>query len=609
MQQIDDLNPPRPRACLRIGVTGHRIGAKLSEGQVAGVRATIDTLLSELRTLGTAAVMRDAWAFDEQKLALSVVSPLAEGADRIVAEAGLAAGMSLRVILPFCRDDYRTDFESQTSKEAFDALMGRAEAVMELDGKRDAAARAYEAAGLLMLANTDIVITIWDQAPADGIGGTALIVERAIADGVPVILVDPARPGTPSILWRKDTVLPAARAGVESLARRPIEETLGDVVSLILAPPTDPTQRNALKMLYAEREHNWNIGISYPVLLFLLGLRPLRWSDLRTPTRKPDAAKRWRDYLLGHLNDEALRPLDTDTLFNAYSFLDHLSVRYAQIYRSAYVFNFAASAFAVLLALLGVLMSLEVKAWLVACEIAIILSILLVLRAGGKRQWHRRWLEYRRLAETLRHIRLLAPTASAARLERPGNRAGRVYGWVSWYARAVEREVPIPNIATNEDYLAAIRDAVRTAEIEGQIAYNLRNAHVMHEAGERLHIAGTILFGATLVICVAFLIVYIMDPHHEIAEKTREWAVFLTALLPAVGAAISGIRAQADFQTVADRSSETARNLIALDKALADEKLQFALLSDRIEKVVDVLMADNTEWHVMFSTRPLSLPA
>ena len=32
-------------------------------------------------------------------------------------------------------------------------------------------------------------------------------------------------------------------------------------------------------------------------------------------------------------------------------------------------------------------------------------------------------------------------------------------------------------------------------------------------------------------------------------------------------------------------------------------------LTDRIEKAVDVMMADNAEWHVLFRTRPLSLPA
>ena len=39
------------------------------------------------------------------------------------------------------------------------------------------------------------------------------------------------------------------------------------------------------------------------------------------------------------------------------------------------------------------------------------------------------------------------------------------------------------------------------------------------------------------------------------------------------------------------------------------EPLEFARLTDRIEKAVDVMMADNAEWHVLFRTRPLSLPA
>ncbi|MGH8323673.1 MAG: hypothetical protein ACRETD_07725, partial [Steroidobacteraceae bacterium] len=196
---------------------------------------------------------------------------------------------------------------------------------------------------------------------------------------------------------------------------------------------------------------------------------------------------------------------------------------------------------------------------------------------------------------------------SAARLERPGNRHGRVYGWVSWYARAVEREVPIPNVRVDMAYLQAVRDAVCTAEIKDQISYNESNERNMERAGERLHIAGTVLFWTTLAICVGFLAVCYFA--WDKARELREWTVLLTGLFPALGGAMAAVRAQADFQTVADRSAETAANLRVLEEALESEPLEFARLSDRVEKVVDVMMADNTEWHVMFSTRPLSLPA
>jgi len=43
--------------------------------------------------------------------------------------------------------------------------------------------------------------------------------------------------------------------------------------------------------------------------------------------------------------------------------------------------------------------------------------------------------------------------------------------------------------------------------------------------------------------------------------------------------------------------------------SLSDRLKPWDVIADRIEKAVDVLMADNAEWHVLFRTRPLSLPA
>jgi hypothetical protein len=156
-------------------------------------------------------------------------------------------------------------------------------------------------------------------------------------------------------------------------------------------------------------------------------------------------------------------------------------------------------------------------------------------------------------------------------------------------------------------YLAAVRDAVRNAELKSQIDYNRLNAKAMHEAGERLHFAGTCLFWTTFALCLVYLAIVFFDS--ELAHSYREWAVVLTALFPTVGAAINAIRAQGDFQSVAERSRETAQSLETLDAALAEEPLEFARLTDRVEKAADVLMADVAEWHVLFRTLPLSLPA
>jgi hypothetical protein len=605
-RNMKKLALPLPRAHLRIGVTGHRIGAKFSQVQADAVRATVDRLLADITRLAGQTVESNNWAFAPGEAVVSTMSALAEGSDRILAEAGLAKGHPLNAILPFWRADYRADFESEASRKIFDGLLAQAGAVFELNGNRAAAERAYEAAGLLMLANADIVIAIWDQLPADGIGGTATIVEHAVAEGVPVILIDPRSPGEGVLLWRADLALPTARAGIEDVARRPLAPVLPQMISILLEPP-EGDERAAFRSALAERPRRWNFALAYPFLLFLVAVRAVRCSDLYQPYHRQDGAARWRAYLDTDVRNARLSAVMTAKPLDAYSFIDHLSIRYAQIYRSVYVFSYVAAAAAVLLALLSLVLPPALKPSLLIAEVALIVVILVLIGEGARRQWHRRWLEYRRLAELLRHLRLLLPLATAARLERPGNRSSRARSWIRWYARALEREIPVPNLAVDRDYLAAVRDAVRHAELKSQIAYNRNNAIAMRKAGERLHTLGSSLFFATFVVGIADLAVYFLWP--DIANAYQEWAVVLTALFPTIGAAVNAIRAQGDFQSVAERSEETAINLEALDAALLEEPPEFARLADRVEKVADLLMADLVEWHVLFRTLPLSLPA
>jgi hypothetical protein len=570
------------------------------------VRATVDGLLADITRLAQQTVKRHDWAFAPGEAVVSTISALAEGSDRILAEAGLAKGHPLNAILPFWRSDYRSDFASEASRQTFDLLLARAGAVFELNGSRDNAERSYEAAGLLMLANADIVVAIWDQLPADGIGGTAMIVEHAVAEGVPVILIDPRTPAAVALLWRADLALPTARAGIEDVPRRPLAPVLPQMIALLLEPP-EGVERTQFRSALAERPRRWNFALAYPLLLFLIAVRAMRWSDLRLSHHRVDSAARWRAYLDADARNTRLSAVVTAKLLDAYSFIDQLSIRYAQIYRSVYVFSYVAAAAAVLLALLSLVLPSTTKPSLLVAEVILIVMILMLIGQGARRQWHRRWLEYRRLAELLRHLRLLLPLATAARLDRPGNRSSRAKSWISWYTRALEREFSVPNLVVDRDYLAAVRDAVRNAELKAQIFYNRSNAIAMRKAGERLHMLGASLFFATFVVCVVDLAVYFLLP--DLAGAYREWGVVLTALFPTVGAAVNAIRAQGDFQSVAERSQETAINLESLDAALLEEPLEFARLADRIEKVADLLMADLVEWHVLFRTLPLSLPA
>lgn len=156
---------------IRIGVTGHRVVTefeRIDAGVEAALRRIEDKFPGE---------------------AMTVISALAEGADRIVARHVLARpGAGLTVPLPLTKSDYLTDFRSEESREEFLSLLGRAVEVVEMPGATSRE-QAYEAAGIYVLDNSDVLITIWDGREAQGQGGTADIVERARKRRLPIAWV------------------------------------------------------------------------------------------------------------------------------------------------------------------------------------------------------------------------------------------------------------------------------------------------------------------------------------------------------------------------------------------------------------------------------------
>jgi hypothetical protein len=215
---------------LRIGVSGHRVPPKLPEESEAPLRALVDRTLAAI-----AATARKA----NTASTLVIVSSLAEGSDRIVAAAGLAAGFALQAVLPFEKAEYERDFETPMSRSEFEELLGRACDVFELDGAADERPRAYEAAGLFMLANIDVLVAIWDGGVAAGIGGTAQIVERAIADGIAVVWIEPSHPNAMQISWPGSGAAPArATAGLKNTFHPADVPTIARAVEDILTSPT-----------------------------------------------------------------------------------------------------------------------------------------------------------------------------------------------------------------------------------------------------------------------------------------------------------------------------------------------------------------------------------
>ena len=156
---------------LVVGVTGHR---DLRPEDVPAIRARVGEFLASLKT-----------RFPERRLQL--LSPLAEGADQLVAEVALDQAVTLTVPLPMPRDDYLASFETRESRLNFERLCARADTVIELStimaaGTDDARSdertkkQQYAQLGIFLSAHCHILLALWDGKPSSEIGGTSEVI-------------------------------------------------------------------------------------------------------------------------------------------------------------------------------------------------------------------------------------------------------------------------------------------------------------------------------------------------------------------------------------------------------------------------------------------------
>ena len=171
--------PPADLVPLVVGVTGHR---DLLPDEVPELRRRAREFLAGLRA-------------QHPELPLVVMSPLAEGADRMVAEEARALGIPLIVPLPFPVDLYEKDFVAPGSVQQFRELCAEAEvvelpllpgdsreAIAEYGPRRDA---HYARLGIYLCAHCHILMAVWDGKPSDKLGGTAQVVRFHHWDEMP----------------------------------------------------------------------------------------------------------------------------------------------------------------------------------------------------------------------------------------------------------------------------------------------------------------------------------------------------------------------------------------------------------------------------------------
>jgi hypothetical protein len=638
-------HPPKPRFTLAIGIVGHRLrhwddakkgadGRPLRAEQLQKIAGDIQLVLKAIKSAAIQAYRDHGALFDDTPDAeqrapeLTLVSTLADGADTIAAKAALDLGYALDVPLPFAVAEYEKDFSSDAVDgriplQNFRALVAQARSVLQLPGQRRTEAdtekqgnlkenRAYEAAGLTVLNQADILLAIWDGEGSRGRGGTAEMVAEAARQQIPIIHVDANGRAEPRILGGGSELYVTADA-VEDLTPVELAMGLAKLVEDLVRPPAEApselerlglierhapslaSEVDTLKRFLGDRFRRWNFRPEFPIMLAMSGVRDRRHTDYQ-----PKAPAELADgYLALSPPAPDCGPSTAMILAEAYGWADTISIRFAQVFRSAVVANFTLAACTIILAVFSLSFDQEQKILFVFAEAVLIGLIVFNTVAGWRGGWHRRWFEAREVAERLRTALPLWALGI-----RPATFFGQEPTWTGWYARAIVRSQGMRNAGQNSNWLADAHSTLQKV-LDDQCSYHVKSAEQMGKLEHRLELLGLFLFIATLVLAVVFVgFLYLYPPTHENVVLVTA----ISASLPALASAIYAIRIIGDFGGSARRSERTLAALELLKKAAERDAGDLRALRVIARAAAEAMLGDVASWRLATESRALDIP-
>lgn len=657
---------PRPRLYLRLAITGHRDAARLNEGNVRrGLARAFDVCADMVRSERESA--SGLHADDGAELAL--VSALAEGADQIAVEVFAARrnpdGLRSRteVVIPFDIAGYASTMSDEAARAKMREMAKAADACMVMaDGSPDSDKaeephethwrnHRYAMAGDILVRQSDVLIAVWDGAPSTAMGGAAWVISSALREGAPVLWVH-AQDGdlrllTPHSPYGELLGAAARPGGSLDIASAEAVPRLRASLAPLLAPTFDGddveehdfdayarSRRSCRSFLgnggRARKPKLKTFATAYNRLLWITGSYVAQESRASNDPARPEKsvarrawpASKWPGWRIDcsrapmparreYLKDWSSTRL-RESVALAWITFDTMATRLGHIYRSSYVITFLFAALAVLIALSGLFVAARYQL------VVSILELLALLIAGysffvsRSFRVHDRWVIARDLEGQFRAAWNLAQLGLGGR-RAPKHAAAP---WSTWAFQAWTGEVGLPHIETTRDHLTRLAAYLRETAVAEQIAYHRSNAERLHMLHHTLELAGKTAF---------FLSPWagIVEILHRVGvswapELPSELVVFFGAGMPAIAAAVAGLRYQGDFLRFATRSVRTAHDLGAVETDLTkfiarmedptvpdkDKRDGFAELRDIILALEAVLIADLQDWRYVYAARP-----
>lgn len=546
---------------IRLGVTGHR---KL-ENENLLVSATVDFLKRGYREFFDQPIERAVGPNPRTPIVFSILTPLAEGADRLVAEEVLKLPDSrIEVVLPLTREDYIQDFKTEESRRKFEELLNRARkppVVLKKPGSeegrvredpKEARHRAYQRVGRYVVDHCDVLIALWDGQPAYGPGGTAEIVKYAEEKHRPVLIVNTGAPyGTKFIKGN----------GISTDALKRFE-----VFNIFRMKPG--RLKAAIDKKYQGLFERPEIPEGFAI---------------------PDRSK--------HLVKEGVLPFSV----RASEIASKNQGTYLGIGAAMYRLSVAAIAAVVL----GILIR-GGSAYGFGLELVLLLVILLlVLYANGQRA-HQKWIENRFLAERLRSAVFFVACGAEASPISILPFMGAALQLDDWMVRAFDEiwsRLPLMQ-PCQESSCRQLSEFVRKCWIRGQIKYHRMKSANNGRNGRLSELVGSSVFGLALLAALSHLVFF----RQGRSSIPAGFAAGAAIVLPAIGSAISSIAFHREWSRIEKRS----RNMVAVLTDLESDFVQVSSaqeLETLLRQTEELMLQETEDWLMLMKSDGLRVTA
>ncbi len=550
---------------VRIGVTGHR--TLPNEDEIAkSVRTILEETIPSL--LGKKSKsLRDK--SPDVPIAYSVISPLAEGADRLVAKEVLKRDDGrLEAVLPMTQADYGRDFgENTDSLYEFRRLLGecRKPVLLRQDSLyenfhdeelRNERHKAYRNVGQYVVDNSDFFIAIWDGKPAAGPGGTAEIVAYAKEQARPVAVISTEKPYDLSILNSENLSV----------------EAVGQIETFNRSLPPESQPRGDVDSRFGKfLSESWNDQF------------------------QPETVQIIRDRL--------------DRLLPWHSIASSMARENQQRFQRAVWGIFSLSALAVGIVALGIIFFPHLAGYFFAAEFVVLAAILGIVWAGRRAGWHKRWIEARFLAERLRCAEFFATCGFEIPHHRVPPHMAMLHRIDDWMVRAFNeiwnRLPTMTGCKANE--CGSLARFIQERWIQSQIDYHEKNAQKLHRKHRLYEFWAIGMFAAALVAALLHAVSALLTDHSH-TGLTGEALTFLAIALPAAGAAVGGISSQREYSRLEKRSQSMAFSLERIKKRFGQAESGTELERLLLE-VDDIMSSETRDWLALMVFSEIRPPA